>query len=409
VLQPQPKATITHSPILSLSHTFMRALRQLQLPIVAVAFANFIVPLHSFAIGTFFRRSTCQTRQHQQHKRQHHHRLAPLQSGRGFAPTYNWTEEAFELEVTVLVPAHARAKDFAFRATTNSIQLYYKKNDTILLDPARKLRGRVNVDGTYWVISDSTNNAKDDKENACRQVTVTIEKLIATPKDDFEVVDYDWKGVYVNDTEVIQRTYDKPEELDVREYAAKMGVDIDNINVSMVDKTMFNSGLNLTRSSLDELTKKGYVQEVTQQADGSEYVVNAQGETEQIQKPTQRIPFLDTDSPWHKANATPPDATVVQQTRNFTRAAFANDAAVAAAAVETSKDTDATLVDGPKAATAAVASSADPIDALTVKRLKEILKSQGLSTTGNKDELQRRLRSQVNALLQTRYPNDPKK
>jgi predicted ATP-dependent protease len=42
----------------------------------------------------------------------------------------------------------------------------------------------------------------------------------------------------------------------------------------------------------------------------------------------------------------------------------------------------------------------DPIDILTVKRLKDILKSQGLKTSGNKQELKDRLRKQVNSLMQ---------
>lgn len=51
-------------------------------------------------------------------------------------------------------------------------------------------------------------------------MTVTIEKNTLTPKDDFEVVDYDWRGVYPeDDEEVSERKYEEPEELDVREYA----------------------------------------------------------------------------------------------------------------------------------------------------------------------------------------------
>lgn len=174
-------------------------------------------------------------------------------SGRGNARDYSWTEEAFELEVTVLVPKQTRAKDILFKANSTSISLLLANNNEheddgganiILLDPARKLRGRVVVDGTYWMISDPERNTDDNKDNDdnnrndIRQVTVTIEKRIRRPKDDFDVVDYDWKGVYSEDEadNVTVREYDQAEKLDIRDYAASLGVDIDNINMSMVDK-----------------------------------------------------------------------------------------------------------------------------------------------------------------------------
>ena len=112
------------------------------------------------------------------------------------------------------------------------------------------------IKGTFWVFSDRR-----------RSITVTVEKYFAHSNDDMRVLDYEWKGVYPNDDdEVSQRHYDEPEVLNVREYAASMGVDIDNINRSMVDETMFSSGLNLTQRTLDQLTDKGYLTEVTQQS-----------------------------------------------------------------------------------------------------------------------------------------------
>jgi hypothetical protein len=342
---------------------------------------------------------------------QQHQSALVLNSGFGIATNYTWQEEAFEIDVTVRVPKHIRAKDIAFKATAKSIDLRLKSSadkdddsssEIILLDGTRKLRGRVSTDGTYWVISDAQDNAE------YREVTVTIEKIIKTPKDDFEVIDYDWKGIYSDDDdEVSERKYDEAEALDVREYAAGLGVDLDNLNMSMVDKTMFSSGLNLTQNSLDELTKTGYAQEVTRQADGTESITDEEtGEqipmaplgidsidAEELKSAgSSKIPFLDTNSPWHKANTVPvvqvdreSNKTYVQQSRNFTRAAFAEDSAKEAS--------DDDKKPNPKDA-------ADPIDMLTVKRLKEILKSQGLPTSGVKKELQDRLRTQVNSLLQ---------
>ena len=322
-----------------------------------------------------------------------------LFGGMGIAPDYSWKEEAFEIDVTVQVPSDTRAKDVMFTATSRSVDLRLTgggDRGKILLDGSRKLRGRVNLDGTYWVISDP-----EDGSNDSREVTVTIEKLIRPPRDDFEVIEYDWKGVYSNDTEVTTRQYDEPEELDVRDYAASLGVDIDNIDMSKVDKTMFSSGLNLTQASLDELNKAGAIKEITRQADGTEYEVDEEGEPipfstlgegiakdeiEQAQQQQERpkIPFLDTNSPWHDTVPVEVDAmtnkSYVQQKRNFTRAAFAEDSA------KQQRDKEDHAV--------------DPIDTLTVKRLKEILKSQGLKITGNKKQLQDRLRQQVNSLLQ---------
>mmetsp|Transcript_16271 Transcript_16271/g.21292 ORF Transcript_16271/g.21292 Transcript_16271/m.21292 type:complete len:409 (+) Transcript_16271:148-1374(+) len=355
-------------------------------------------------------------------------RLGPLFSGTGIARDYRWQEEAFEIDVTLKVPKDTRAKDVQFKASPKSIDLKYTTADgdtVVLLDGDRPLRGRVSMDGTYWVISDVTQDKNMPMSSPFREITVTIEKTIKTPKDDFEVVEYDWKGVYLEEKEeeVSYRKYDGPEQLDVKEYAAGLGVDLDNLNMSAVDKTMFSAGLNLTQSSMDELTKAGVLKEVTQQSDGSEFIVNSEtGEPEALTSlgrgfdgdgddnntkevaEEKKIPFLDTNSPWHNTIAvnetdkiqeiaqqakdgdgkvSDDDNSVVQQKRHFTRAAFAEDAASASAT-----------------AAAAAVDASDPIELLKVKKLKEILKSQGLKVSGNKKDLQDRLRQQVNSLIQ---------
>jgi len=333
-------------------------------------------------------------------------------SGRGVATNYTWKEEAYELEITVQVPAETRAKDVLFQATSRSIDL--RLGTKVLLDKERPLRGRVNLDGTYWVISDPTDDDDDDDNSSngikkYREVTVTIEKLLQTPRDDFAIVEYDWKGVYAveDEGEVTERHYDEPEPLDVRAYAANMGVDIDNIDMSKVDKTMFGNNLNMTQQTLNGLHDAGYLdieQQVTRQADGTEYITDEDGNpvpvsplgektnnnNPQQQPPVQAVPFLDTDSPWHKVNE-----TVAQQTRNFTRAAFAKDSAQN---VETKKNPFQKKQQ---------LGATDPIDLLTVAKLKEILKTQGLKVSGSKQELQERLRSQVNSLLQGKEQDAP--
>jgi hypothetical protein len=331
-----------------------------------------------------------------------------LESGDGIASDYTWHEEAFELEITINVPKDTRAKDIIFKATSKSIDLRLKNNnqsggdgeeDVVLLDPSRKLRGRVSLEGTFWVISDPEDSTEDH-----RQVTVTIEKQIRTAKDDFDVIDYDWKGVYSeeDEEEVSFRKYDEPEALDIRDYAATLGVDIDNINMSMVDKTMFSSGLNLTQSSMDQLQQAGLIkEEVTQQDDGSEWVTDDDGdrvpfssmgksvtkeEMQQSEAPASKIPFLDTDSAWHKA--VPIDKA----------SEFAKNTEKASTTEE--KEKDQQREDRKEQLRQQREKSAvDPVGALTVTRLKEILRSRGLKVSGNKKELQDRLREQVNSML----------
>lgn len=238
-------------------------------------------------------------------------------------------------------------------------------------------------------------------------MTVTLEKNTLTPKDDFEVVDYDWRGVYPeDDEEVSERKYQEPEELDVREYAASLGVGIDNINMSMVDKTMFSSGLNLTRSTMDELSKSGYVQEVTQQSDGTEYVTNEGGEVmpfsrlgdtvedEEVREATDaaappKTPFLDTNSPWH--NAVPVD-DINGDVMDNTESDKEQSPVEARESIE-AKEEDEPLPDRKQA------SDIDPIDVLTVKRLKEILRAQGLKVGGSKQELKDRLRGHGGSMM----------
>lgn len=330
-----------------------------------------------------------------------------LFSGVGIAKDYSWREEAFEIEVTVQVPSETRAKDIAFKARPTSIELKLRKpetkeeeeEDVLLLDPDRNLRGKVVVDGTYWVISDAED---DEGNNKGRQVTVTIEKRVQQAKDDFDVIDYDWNGVYREEEEgeVSYRKYDEPEKLDVREYAASLGVDIDNINMSMVDKSMFSSGLNLTQKSIDSLSESGHLQEVTQQGDGSEWITDDDGEqvpfstmgegvsqdevrrsmsnNEEGEAKSRTIPFLDTDSPWHKA-------VPVEDKEDV-------DTATEKQQQEKNEKKKQLKIQRENQAL-------DPIATLSVARLREILRSRGMKVSGNKKELQDRLRGEVNSMM----------
>ena len=269
-------------------------------------------------------------------------------------------------------------------------------NDVILLDGSREMKGRIDMDGTFW------SNTYKEGSSAGLDVTLTIEKIIVSPpKDSMEIIAFDWGGIYLkeDDDEILEKKYDEPEELDVREYAASLGVDIDNINMTMVDKSMFSGGLNMTRNAMDELTKGGYVQEVTQQSDGTEYIVGPDGEAVPFtpygnmedddilqqagvqgipfpKKPAKSpIPFIDMPAPWQ--NTMP-----VEEVRGKDNEP-----------ILTNDDDDNTLKNEKEEENSETKNANDPIDLLTVARLKEIKKKEKLKVSGSKKQLQERLRS----------------
>jgi len=82
------------------------------------------------------------------------------------------------------------------------------------------------LDGTHWSI---------DGDGESRVITIAIEKHFvptsANMREGSVTYDastvFDWGGVYPDDGgEVTRREYGEAEELDVREYAMKLGVDI---------------------------------------------------------------------------------------------------------------------------------------------------------------------------------------
>jgi len=216
-----------------------------------------------------------------------------LYEGVGVADKYSWYEEQFEIEINVTVPPNTAAKDVKFKCSSDSIDLSLG-DGTILLDGSRKVRGKIQVDGSFVVFEDEAGSS--DKE---RTITVTIEKQFVPVSSvggtqTFDTLtDFDWGGIYLNDDEeVSHRKYDKPEELNVREYAAKLGVDTDNIDMSKVDKNMFagtgdgainnedettpvdqggKDGFRFDTETLDQLINVGLAKEIVKRGDGSEY------------------------------------------------------------------------------------------------------------------------------------------
>jgi hypothetical protein len=319
-------------------------------------------------------------------------RTAELFGGIGVAKTYSWKEDQYEIELKVKVPKETTARQIKYTPKSRSIHLAL--GEEVLLDGSRQMRNLIDLDGTFWSIIDS-------EEHDGRDVVITIEKMILPPNDPFEVVEFDWNGIYPNDDdEIIEKKYDEAEALDVREYAASLGVDIDNIDMSKVDKSMFNSGLNMTRSTLDELTNAGYVSEVTRQGDGTELLDQGDGKTapfnafgdnvgkdeieaagirmDEIPKPTQANPYMTKDSPWLQTMP-------AEEARTGEENGIESEEAPASAKKEDS--------DGKKKM-----EMKDPIDLLTVSKLKEILKREELKVSGNKKELQDRLKNHVKSV-----------
>lgn len=400
----------------------------------------------------------------------------------------------------VAVPARTSAKDIKFTCSSDSIHLVLLRNDTddkqILLDGARKMRGKISVDGTFWSID---NNADE------REVTITIEKhfvpisSVGGTQTYDTLTDFDWGGVYPNDEEeVTNRKYDEPEELNVREYAAKLGVNIgenslihnskflcstmndatriyaiydvlfwsqDNIDMTKVNKTMFGAGLrddspfseeeidndnsdgfrfNITQSTLDQLSKAGLAKEIIQQGDGSEFEVGNGGSMNIEERKTFSMLGKDISdnelrmagiiggggrrgnnnipSMWDKQTIPVEEAPGYQKTFDV-----GNSFSVADGIIEDEiVDHEITLngcveniipkaengvevgvneaseanVEKTEESNGASSIPQDPIDMLTVVRLKEILREQGLKTNGSKQILRDRLRSHVNSLLQ---------
>ncbi len=399
-----------------------------------------------------------------------------LHGGVGVANTYSWKEEQFEIEVTIPVPPKTSAKNIKFKCSSEGIDLRLNSEEgegTILLDGTRKMRGKICVDGTFWSIADAASSNKVDGENS-REITVTIEKhfvpvsRIGGQQTYDAVTDFDWGGVYPNDEdEVTHRKYEEPEELDVREYAAKLGVDIDNLDMSKVDKTMFGAGLSgendpvegkddqdttssgnaqkkkiglhfdIEQATLDQLTRSGLAKEIVQQADGTEYSLDDEREFSMLgrdilSEELREAGIVSGSRPvgsnvpdvWQQSSVPVEEVPGYQKTYDV---ASHDGGIIVGDIVETeltaeddsssdSDDDESGALPERKLKSASLdapldgeekedeeeevnTNESDPIDKLTVAKLKEILKAQNLKTSGTKQILRDRLRNHVDTLL----------
>jgi hypothetical protein len=304
-----------------------------------------------------------------------------LFGGIGKAKDYSWREEQFEIELKIPVPVETKQSDVVFKANIQSIQLSLRtKNGTFvdLVNNRRETRGRIDIDGTFWSFSELEKTDVDFTDKANQKfITVHIEKMISSSSssDQFDaVVEYDWNGIFRDDdTEVISKKYKEPEVLNVREYAASLGVDIDHIDMSKVDKNMFTSGLNMTRSSLDELCKVGYAKEVTRQSDGNEFIVD--------ENSGESIPF---DFLGNGVGRDEIDKVMDEKTGTISQATAPN-----------------AMGKGRKSENLAMN---DPIDLLPSNKLRDILNAEGITTedAATEDELRTTLKKHIQGKLSKR-------
>ncbi|KAL3792713.1 hypothetical protein ACHAW5_005818 [Stephanodiscus triporus] len=410
--------------------------------------------------------------------------VVALRGGYGEAIGYSWTEDQFEMEVRVDVPPRTVASEVVFGCTSESIDLRLlprrrggggdggKKEEgeeveeedgavVVLLDGSRRTRGRMCVDGTYWSMGDRRDD-DDDDDDGRREIVVTIEKhFVPTSADrgtgtvtyDASTV-FDWGGLYADeyDGEVTRRSYDEAEELDVREYAAKLGVDID---MSKVNKTMFGAGLgkdanvaldgsddragrggrlnedgegfhfDIDRVTLEQLARVGLAKEVVRQADGSEYELGTAGSVNGKKRAFSMLGRDVSDDELREAGiVTGDDGTFTEGTYDAVDSVSEADEVVEdemaeneivasknSGVVDVSWTTGEEIVDDVGMAEEGIqnredaegddasTTPRDPIDMLTVARLKEVLRAQGLKTSGTKRVLRDRLRGHVKSLL----------
>ena len=306
-----------------------------------------------------------------------------LFAGSGIAQSYRWKEQPSELEVFVEVPTNTRAKNIKFKCSPTSIDLRLvldsDKEETILLSGDRTLRGKICMDGTFWSIADKEYD--EPTKGPGRIITVIMEKNVRV--GEFEV-QTDWEGVFVDDEEeIIERNYVEPEELDVRDYCKReLGVDIDNIDMSKVDKSMFSS-LNMTSGMVDDLKKGNFVREVTKQGDLEFVVEENDSEDGVIKKKEYKgeggIPFVTNDF----------TTTNIENIHSISENGSTENTSSSSSTAANSSITPETDINF----------KGDPVDQLTVSRLKEILRSKNLKVSGTKQELQKRLKEHIQSIM----------
>ena len=164
---------------------------------------------------------------------------------------------------------------------------------------------------------------------------------------------------------------------------------------------------NITQATLEQLTKVGLAKEIVQQGDGSEYELGNGGslsEDKIFSMLGKGISDEELRSAGIVGESNIPKLWETQTVPVDDVAPGSDGGIIESEIVEQEISTAITVneVDDEKKVDSQIMEETDaddPISSLTVARLKEILREQGLKVSGNKQELRDRLKSHVNALL----------
>jgi len=154
---------------------------------------------------------------------------------------YSWTENDWELEVTVPVPPETRKEDVLFKAAATSLKLGLVNSTELLL--GGKLKGRIALDGTYWSL---------EGFGPERAVKLLLEKKEGALENNM-----DWRRVLAEEA-ATETQYQEAEKFDTREYVHQM-LGPGGVNMSLVDKEMFGGLAGGVMGNVSRETLKEYV------------------------------------------------------------------------------------------------------------------------------------------------------
>lgn len=168
---------------------------------------------------------------------------------------YNWTENDFEVEVSLPIPSFTSTKDIDFSLRPRHLKLQVAGEAEPRMDG--QLRGKVTTDGSYWSIESGLAGGK--------MLSIRLEKKLGTRFDPEQ-----WMGVLLHECEAeaeifYQDEVNKDNEFNVEEYVDYLG----GYDENLVDKSMFSLS-NMTGDLVKELMESGLVQDNSGMPDWTE-------------------------------------------------------------------------------------------------------------------------------------------
>jgi len=158
------------------------------------------------------------------------------------AGKYSWTENEWEVEVTVPVPARTRKEDVLFKAAATSVKLGLVNSTELLL--GGKLMGRIALDGTYWSL---------EGEGNARAVKLLLEKKLGALENNM-----DWRRV-LSEEAATEVEYQEAEKFDTQAYIHQM-LGPGGVNMSLVDREMFGGLAGGVMANVSQEALREYVE-----------------------------------------------------------------------------------------------------------------------------------------------------